>query len=83
MERKQEKQERQMKELQGQAKRLRIENDQLRAQIEKSCKEAQDNDPDMHQIARNKGKGPIVPNDVNTPTNDELSSGSSPSLNLS
>ena len=36
MERKQEEQERQMKELQDQAERLRRENDQLRAQIEKS-----------------------------------------------
>ena len=35
MERKQEEQARQMKELQGRAERLRSENDQLRAQIEK------------------------------------------------
>ena len=36
MERKQKEQTRQMKELQGQAERLRRENDQLQAQIEKS-----------------------------------------------
>ena len=37
----------------------------------------------MHSIAYNKGKDPIVPHDVDTPTDDELSSASSPSLNLS
>ena len=37
----------------------------------------------MHPITRNKGKNPIVPDDVDTPADDELSSGSSPSLSLS
>ena len=37
----------------------------------------------MQPIARDKGKGPIVPDDVDTPEDDELSSSSSPSLNLS
>ena len=37
----------------------------------------------MHPTDCNKGKEPIVPNDVNTPTDDELSSGSSLSLSLS
>ena len=37
----------------------------------------------MHPIARNKVKKPTIPDDVNTPTNDELSSSSSPSLSLS
>ena len=37
----------------------------------------------MHPIACNRGKEHIIPNDVDTPANDELSSGSSPSLNLS
>ena len=34
----------------------------------------------MHPIARNRGKEPVVPNDVDTLTDDELSLGSSPSL---
>ena len=46
MERKQAEQVRQMKELQGQAERLRCENDQLEAQIEKSHKDALDNGRD-------------------------------------
>ena len=71
-----------MKELQDQAKRLRRQNDQLRAQIEKSRKDTQDNCRDMQLIASNKGKGPVVLDDFDTPTNDELSSGSPPSLNL-
>ena len=37
----------------------------------------------MYPIARNRGKEPIIPNDVNTPGDDELSSSSSPSLSLS
>ena len=83
MERKQEEQARQMKELQGQEECLRCENDYLRAYIEKSHKNAQDNGCDVQSIARNRGKGPIVPDDVNTPADGEPSSGSSPSLNLS
>ena len=34
-------------------------------------------------ITHNKGKEPVIPADVDTPTDDELSSGSSPSLSLS
>ena len=34
-------------------------------------------------IARDKGKGHVAHDNFDTPTNDELSSGSSPSLNLS
>ena len=37
----------------------------------------------MHQITRNRGKEPIIPDDVDTPTDDELSSINSPSLSLS
>ena len=33
----------------------------------------------MHPVARNKGKEPIVPNDVDAQADDELSSGRSPS----
>ena len=36
----------------------------------------------MHPVAHNKGKEPIVPNDVDAPAYDELSSGSSLSLGL-
>ena len=37
----------------------------------------------MHPIAYNRGNEPIIPNEVNTPVDDDLSSGSSPSLSLS
>ena len=67
-----------MKKLQGHSERLQRENDQLRAQIEKSHdlrKDVHDNDLVMHPIARNRGKDPIIPDDVNTPADDELSLG--------
>ena len=82
MERKQEEQARQMKELIGQAEHLRCKSDQLRAQIEKNRKDEQANDRDVQPIARNKEKGLVVPNDVDTPADDELSSRSSLSQNL-
>ena len=37
----------------------------------------------MYLISRNRGKEPIIPDDVDTPTDDELSSSSSSSLSLS
>ena len=37
----------------------------------------------MNQIASNRGKEPIVLDNVDTPVDDELTSGSSPSLSLS
>ena len=40
----------------------------------------QDSDKARHPTARNKEKKPIVLNDVDTPANDELFSGSSPNL---
>ena len=43
----------------------------------------QDSSRVAQPIAYNKGKKPIAPNDVDTLVDDELSSGSSPSLNLS
>ena len=52
----------------------------------KSCnlgKDVRDSGQAMHPIAGNRGKEPIIPNDVDTPTDDELSSCSSPSLSLS
>ena len=42
----------------------------------------QDSGHNAQPIPHNKGKGPVVPGDVETLANDELSSGSSPSLNL-
>ena len=42
-----------------------------------------DSDRAAQPITRDKRKKPIVPDDVDTPTNNELSSGSSPSLTLS
>ena len=44
---------------------------------------ARDNGHDAQPIARDKGKGHVIPDDVDNLTDDELSSGSSPSLNLS
>ena len=58
----------------------------MRAQIEKSRdlgKDVRDNGSAVHPITRNRGKEPIIPDDVDTPVDDELSSGSSPSLSLS
>ena len=75
-----------MKELQDHVECLHRENDQLRASIEKIHdlgKDVQDKGQAMHLIARNREKEPIIPDKVDTPTNDELSSGSSPSLSLS
>ena len=37
----------------------------------------------MHPIPRNRGKEPVIPDDVDTPGDDELSLGSSLSLSLS
>ena len=59
LERKQEEQARQMKELQAHVERLHQENDQLRAQIEKGCdlgKDVPDNSLVVSLIARNRGK---------------------------
>ena len=87
MERKQEEQARYLKELQAHAERLQRENDQLWAQIERSRdlgKEVRDSGRAVQLIARYKGKKPIIPNDVDTLADDELSSSSSlyPSLSL-
>ena len=58
----------------------------MRAQIEKSRdlgKDVLDNDQAALLTARNKGKELVVPNNVDTSANDELSSSSSPSSSLS
>ena len=46
-------------------------------------RDVQDNDKAVHPIPRNKGKELIVLDEVDAPVDDELSSGSSPSPNLS
>ena len=56
------------------------------AQIEKNRvlgKDVRDSDRVVHPIARNRGKGPIILDDVDTPADDDLSSSSFPSLSLS
>ena len=86
MEKKHEEQARQMKELQGHVESLQPKIDQLRAQIEKSRylgKHVRDRDRVVHPISRNRGKKPVILDNVDTLTDDELSSGSSPSLSLS
>ena len=58
----------------------------LRAQIEKIRdlgKDVRDCDQAMLPTASNKGKEPVVSDDVDTPADDELSLGSSPYLSLS
>ena len=73
-----------MMELQDRAEHLKHENDHLLAQVEKrhdlSEKDVQDSNQARHLTARNKGKEPIVPDNVDTLADDELSSGSSPNL---
>ena len=80
MEKKQEEQVRQMKELQDRAKHLQRENDRLWAQVEKihdlGKKEVQDSIQSRHPTTCNKGKEPIVSDNVDTPADDELSSSS-------
>ena len=75
-----------MKELQVHVKRLQQENNQLWAQIEKSrdlVKDVPYNGRAMRPITRNRGQEPIVPDDVDTLEDDELSLGSSSPLSLS
>ena len=86
MEKKQQEQARQMKELQGHVERLQRENHQLRAEVGKSHdlgRNAKYSGRVAHPITSNKGKELIVPSDVDIPEDDELSSGSSLSLGLS
>ena len=84
MEKKQEEHARQMRELQDHTKHLQLENDSLRAQVEKMNdlgeKDMQDSSQTRHLTARNKGNEPIILDNIDTPVDDELSSGSSPDL---
>ena len=73
-----------MRELQDLVEHRQRENDHLRAQVEKMHnlgeKGMQDSGQPKHMTARNKGKEHIVPDNMDTPTNDKLSSGNSPDL---
>ena len=84
MEKKQEEKARQMKELKDRAEHLQHENDRLRAQVEKKHdlgeRDVQDNGLARHLTAHDKGKEPIIPKDVDTLADDELSLGGSPNL---
>ena len=84
MEKKQEEQARQMRQLQDRVEHLQRENDRLGAQVEKRHnlgeKDVQDSNQARHPTTRNKGKEPIVSNNVDTLADDALSLGSSPNL---
>ena len=43
-------------------------------------RDVQDSDQVRHPTARDKGKEPVIPDDVDTPVDNELSSSSSPNL---
>ena len=87
MEKKQEEHARRMKELQDHVECLQRENDWLRSRVEKirdlGGKYLQDSGRALHPVPRNRGKEPIIPDEVDAPTDDELSSGSFPPLGLS
>ena len=84
MEKKQEEQVRQMKELQERAEQLQRENDRLWAKVKQRHdlveRDAQDSGPARHPTFRDKGKKPIALDDVDTPADDEISLGNSPNL---
>ena len=79
MEAKQEEQARQMAELHEQVNRLREENERLRTRLEAIQAEKSREPPCPLQPSRpSKGKEGVVPNDIDLPEDDELSSDSSP-----
>ena len=81
MEAKQEEQARQMAELHEHANRLQQENERLRIRLETNQAENLQEAPQHVPLTRtNKGKEPTLPNHSDPPTDDELSSGSSPLL---
>ena len=82
MEKKQEEQVRQMRELWDSTKHMQYEKDRLWAQVKKRHNlgegDTQDRGQAKHPTVRYKGKKPIDLDNTDTPTDDELSSGSSP-----
>ena len=86
MEKKQEEQARQIKELQERSEHLQRENNHLRARVEKmrdlNERDAQDSGQAKHLVVRNKGKKPIVFSDEDILVDDELSLGSLPNPSL-
>ena len=84
MEKKQEEKEKHMRELQDHAERLQQENNCLPAQVEErrnlSVKDAQDSIQEKPPTVHDKGKKPIVPENIDTLADDELSLGSLPNL---
>ena len=81
MEKKQEEQARQMKELQERVEHLQRENNCLRSQVEKMRdldeRDVQDSGQAKHLVVRDKGKRPIVLDDADILADDELSTRSS------
>ena len=73
-----------MRELQDRVEHLQHENNRLLAQVEKRHDlgkgDAQDGGQAKHPIVYDKGKKPIVPDDVDAPVDDKLSSGSLPNV---
>ena len=84
MEKKQEEQARQIKELQERAKHLQHRNDRLGAQVEKrrdlDKRDVQDSGQVKRPVVRDKEKKAINLDDVDIPADDELSSSSSPNI---
>ena len=84
METKQEKQARQMAELQSSVDHLQQENEHLRAHLEEDRGDnARGSSHPAPPVKQNKCKEPILLGDSDAATDDELSFGSSPLLDLS
>ena len=86
MEKKQEEQARQMRELQDRVEHLQHENDRFRAQAEERHNLGEGDEQDSGQAKnptiRDKGKKPIIPDNVDTPAGDELSLDNLPNPSL-
>ena len=72
-----------MAELQSRADHLQQENDRIRARLEgEQIENARGSSHPAPPVKQNKGKEPIRPDDSDAATDDELSYGSSPLLDL-
>ena len=73
-----------MRELQDRAERLQRQNDRLWTQVEErrnlGKKDVQDSSQARNPTIRDKEKKPVILDNIDTPTDDELSSSSSPNL---